>query len=201
MVTFYLVRHGQKEKVMGDPHLTQFGKAQAEHTAKFLKDKGIKQIFSGLLNRTSETANIIAKELGLDIKFDDRLRERMNWGDKKGESFEEFWDEWQKADLNRDYQPAHGYSSRESGQRMESFLSDVSKDINNDTFLIVTSGGIIGDLLRNVFLEKDLPLVMNKISKARYLEILECSVTIVKKDKNLILEKTGNISHLSTLLA
>lgn len=197
MVTFYLIRHGQKEKVMGDPFLTEVGQLQAKYTGKFLKDKGIKQIFASSLKRTFETANIIAKELNLEVKTDDRLRERMNWGDKKAESFEEFWNEWQKTDLNRDYQPIHGYSSKESGRRLESFLQDVSKNLNDEVMLVVTHGGVIGDLLRNVFSEKDLPFVINEASKARYIDILECSITIIKKDKELIVEKIGDISHLS----
>lgn len=196
MVTFYLVRHGQKEKLIGDPPLSQVGKKQAEHTAKFLKTKQIKFIFTSPFKRTSETASIIAKELGVEVKTDERLRERMNWGDKIGESFEEFISEWQKTDLDRDYQPSHGYSSKESGHRLESFLQDISKGIDDDIILVVTHGGIIGDLLRNVFLEKDLPFVTNEISKARYIEILECSITILKKDKELIPGKIGDISHL-----
>jgi broad specificity phosphatase PhoE len=197
MVTFYLVRHGQKEGNAGDPHLDNLGKIRAEHTVNFFKNKQIKKIFASPLNRTMETANIIAVKLGLTIKSDNRLRERINWGDKEGESYDEFWKEWQKTDLDRDYRPTNGYSSKESGRRMESFLNDVSKNIKNGAVLVVTSGGIIGDLLRNMFPEKDLPLVINKKSKARYIEILECSVTIIKKDKNFILEKIGDTSHLS----
>lgn len=197
MVTFYLIRHGQKEGSAGDPHLSKFGKIKTKHTAKFLKDKQIKQIFASPFNRTKETADIIAQELDLKINIDDRLRERMNWGDKKNESYEEFWKEWQKTDLDRDYRPSHGYSSKEAGRRLELFIQDSLKDANsNDAFLIVTHGGIIGDLLRNIFSEKDLPLVINEASKAKYLEILECSITIIKKDKDFVLEKIGDISHL-----
>ena len=38
---FYFIRHGQKEKMMGDPGLTELGRNQAEYTAKFLVDKEI----------------------------------------------------------------------------------------------------------------------------------------------------------------
>ncbi len=196
MVTFYLIRHGQKETLIGDPPLSEIGKKQAKHTAKYLKNKQIQRIFASPHKRTKETANIIARELGLSVKLDDRLIERMNWGDKRGESFEEFWDEWQKTDLNRDYQPSHGCSSKESGRRLEFFLHDISSGLNNSVILVVTHGGTIGDLLRNVFSEKDLPLATNEISKARYVEILECSITTIKKDKKFILEKIGDITHL-----
>jgi broad specificity phosphatase PhoE len=197
MTTIYFVRHGQKENIAGDPSLTQVGREQAKHTAKFLKDKQIRQVFTSPFKRTTETAKIIARELGLKIKTDDRLTERINWGEKRGESYREFWEEWQKTGLDRDYQPSHGFSSRESGRRLESFLKDVLRDsTGNDTILIVAHGGIIEDLLFNIFPKEDLPLTTNKISKVRYIEILECSVTILRKDKNFAIEKIGDISHL-----
>lgn len=196
MVTFYLIRHGQKEGGSGDPSLDKNGQMRTRHTAKFLKNKQISQIFASPFKRAIETADIIAKELGLDMEVDDRLRERMNWGDKEGENYKEFWREWQKTDLDRDYQPSHGYSSRECGRRLKSFLEDVSKNFNNNTILVVTHGGTIGDLLRNVFLEKNLPLITNETSKAMYILIPECSVTILKKNKDFTVEKIGDISHL-----
>jgi broad specificity phosphatase PhoE len=197
MVTFYIIRHGQKEGRSGDPSLDNVGKTKARATAEFLKDKQIKQIFSSPLKRTMDTAKIIAKELGLKVNVDSRLYERLNWGDRKGESYDDFWKEWQKTDLDRDYRPNYGYSSKESGQRLESVLQDIARDSRgNGNFLIVTSGGIIGDLLRNIFPEKILPLKTNETSGAKYIEILECSVTVIKKDKSYILEKIGNISHL-----
>lgn len=176
--------------------MNKIGETKTKATAKFLKDKQIRQIFASPLNRTRDTANIIAKELGLKIKIDERLRERINWGDKRGESYEEFWAEWQKTDLDRDYQPSHGYSSRESGRRIEELLHEVSQTIDGGAVLAVTSGGIIGDLLRNIFPEKSLPLIINKESKAKYIEILECSITILKKDKDFSVEKIADISHL-----
>ncbi|MBI2033471.1 MAG: histidine phosphatase family protein, partial [Candidatus Levybacteria bacterium] len=151
MVTFYLIRHGQKETVMGDPSLSQVGRKQAEYTGKFFKDKKIERIYASPFKRTAETASIISKELNLDIAFDERLRERMNWGSKENETLEDFIKEWQKTDLDRDYQPHHGFSSRESGRRLESFLDEISKELTEGIVLAVTHGGIIGDLLRNVF--------------------------------------------------
>jgi broad specificity phosphatase PhoE len=201
MITFYLIRHGQKEGHSGDPKLDNVGKIKAKATAKFLKYKHIKQIYASPLSRTMETASLIANELGLEVKIDQRLYERLNWGDRKGETYDNFWKEWQKTDLDRDYKPSHGYSSRESGQRLESVLQDITRDSRgNGNFLIVTSGGIIGDLLKNIFPEKILPLKTNETSGAKYIEILECSITVIRKDEGYILEKSGDLSHLSPTL-
>jgi broad specificity phosphatase PhoE len=67
MVTFYIIRHGQKEGHSGDPALNSIGKIKAKATAKFLKDKQIKQIYASPLSRTMDTANVIAKELGVKV--------------------------------------------------------------------------------------------------------------------------------------
>lgn len=197
MITFFLIRHGQKEEGFGDPPLTNVGVRQAEYTAKYLKDKNIEYIYSSPLKRTIQTAKIIAKELYLEVSIDERLRERMNWGDKPNKTFDEFTQEWRKTDLDRDYQPTHGDSSRKAGQRLESFLHDVSKSILQGTILVVTCGGVIGDFLRNVFPEKDLPILKDEVSQARYIDILNCSITVVEKDHNrFLLKQVGVVSHL-----
>lgn len=194
----YLIRHGQKERMMGDPPLSAVGVAQAETTAKYFKDKNIEGIHSSPLRRTAETAGIIADKLKLTVKTNNRLRERMNWGDLQGESFDEFMEEWIKTDRNRQYQPIHGDSSYHAGKRMEDFLNSIKEDKN---ILVVTHGGIIGDLLRNLFPDKSLPTVENREAEIKYLEILECSITILKKGKaGFSLEKVGDISHLSVPL-
>lgn len=197
MNLFYLLRHAQKERTPGDPPLTKVGIQQAEVTADYFKNKNIQKIYSSPLKRTLQTAAIITKELSLDVKTDQRLRERMNWGDKKNETFSEFWNEWQKTDLDRKYQPTHGDSSYNAGRRMESFIESMFKIINKGNILVVTHGGVIGDLLRNIFKENDLPLVKNKESQARYIEILECSITILrKKQAKFQLDQVGMISHI-----
>ncbi len=82
----YFVRHGETESnaqgVRQGPggSLTQRGREQALATAKrFPKQKGSPQIiFSSPFQRTKETAEIIAKELNLKIKYMDLLKERKN---------------------------------------------------------------------------------------------------------------------------
>lgn len=196
MSLFYLLRHAQKERTPGDPSLTKIGIQQAKITARYFQNKNIQKVYVSPLNRTLQTASIIAQELNLKIAIDHRLRERMNWGDKENESFEQFMHEWTKTDLDRKYQPTHGDSSYNAGKRMESFIKEVS-NIYDKNILVVTSGGVIGDLLRNIFSDKDLPLVTNRETKARYLEILECSITILKKEQNKFkLDQVGMISHI-----
>lgn len=197
MLKFYLIRHGEKKKIQGDPSLTILGQKQAETTGEFFINKNIDYIFTSPSKRTIQTADIIAKKLGLSATKDKRLKERMNWGDKQGETLEEFIMEWQKTDIDRNYQPPHGDSSIVTGNRLKSVLDELSMKYNHANTLIVTHGGTIGDLLRNEFHEKDLVFLTNPISKARYIDILECSITIVNKNGNkYLLETLGNRRHI-----
>ena len=64
--------------------------------------------------------------------------------------------------------------------------------------LIVTHGGTIGYLLRQLFTEKVIDHKTEPSSGARYIDILECSVTTIKKsDDKYELLKLEDISHLS----
>jgi broad specificity phosphatase PhoE len=82
----YFVRHGQTESnVAGvrqgeEGSLTQKGREQALATAKrFPKEKGRPQvIYASPYVRTRETAEIIANELNLKIKYTNLLKERKN---------------------------------------------------------------------------------------------------------------------------
>lgn len=84
----YFIRHGQSEtnikKIFSgqrnDCILTDEGRNQARLVAQSLKDKNIKieKIFHSSLKRTTETAKIIAEELGYnseDLLIDDRIIE------------------------------------------------------------------------------------------------------------------------------
>jgi broad specificity phosphatase PhoE len=64
--TIYLVRHAEKaEAPADDPALTPAGQKRAECLAQVLKDAGIKQIYVTDTKRTQQTAEPVAKALGL----------------------------------------------------------------------------------------------------------------------------------------
>lgn len=82
----YFVRHGESEQNAqnirqgAEGPLSEKGRAQALETAqKFPHEKGSPQIiYASPYERTRETAEIIAKELGLKVKYSDLLVERRN---------------------------------------------------------------------------------------------------------------------------
>lgn len=49
--------------------------------------------------------------------------------------------------------------------------------------MFVTHGGTIGDLLRTLFPCNELPIIHNKKTGAKYIEILPGSVTVLEKEE------------------
>lgn len=66
----YFVRHAEKSlEIKNDPPLTPEGVARAEDLANTLKRKGIQRIYSTKTVRTASTAQPLADELGIPIRF------------------------------------------------------------------------------------------------------------------------------------
>lgn len=147
MTTFYLVQHAEKQRKGGDPGLTVTGRAQALWTGSCLRGKGIDQVWTSPSRRARETAEIIAAVLGLPVRTDARLRERMTWDGVL--PLASYWADWEKSTEQRDFRPALGDSSREAGARFQSFLADHSAD--HGRMVVVSHGGVTVDLLRNVY--------------------------------------------------
>lgn len=197
MISFYLVRHGEKEAIPFDPPLTALGTKQAQATAQYLKGIEFKEIIASPKSRAKQTAEIIAKLHSLPVNTDERLVERMEW--EKDESLDEFIAEWNKTDINRSYSPRKGISSSNNGERVKGFLEEIAEKHKDGNILVVTHGGTIGDLLRNLFIEGVIEHKIEPLTGARYVEILECAITRIRKNKNKYeLLAIGDVSHLLT---
>ncbi|MGW1973892.1 histidine phosphatase family protein, partial [Streptomyces tubercidicus] len=110
MTVFHLVQHAEKERLPGDPGLTEAGRRQAARTADRLWHLGVRAVFTSPLRRARETAAPIASRSGLPVQEDVRLRERMNWDSSR--SAEDFLRDWAASVEDRDFLPASGDSSR-----------------------------------------------------------------------------------------
>ncbi len=93
MTTIYLLRHGQYEPHDGilpyrlsDFHLSQKGKEDVHELATKLSSKPIVAVYTSPLERTFETAIILAKSFGLTPIIDERLLEVRSpaQGEKEG---------------------------------------------------------------------------------------------------------------------
>jgi broad specificity phosphatase PhoE len=181
----HFIRHGKRDRQQsGDPGLTAAGRTEAGVLAAALAVENVATVYSSPLARARETAKIIATTLGLTVVNDERLRERMNWGDIVDQPFDEFIAQWERCSQDRDYQPPVGDSSRAAGQRLASFAADCHQPIAAQSVVAVTHGGVLADFLRTVFTPAELDRVRPAFSLAPYSgEVIpECSVTTLVYD-------------------
>lgn len=161
---YFILRHGQtiyqtKKKKFVYPRpkrflvpLTEKGKNQIKIAAKKLKKEKIDLIYSSDFLRTRQTAEIIAKELGLKINpvrkrgflngvnFDKRLRD-VNLGIYHGKTKEEFYRDYLRGSKERFYQkPKGGESWNDVKRRMLSFIKEIDKKYKNKNILIISHG-------------------------------------------------------------
>jgi len=153
MTVVYLVQHGEKERLPGDPGLTAVGRQQATRTGRWLRGRGVQTLCTSPLRRARETAACIASVTGLTAQPDARLRERLNWdGSMPVEAFLALWD---RMSQDRDFAPGKEESSRQAGARLQAFLAGPPG--TPGPVAAVTHGGITTDLLRNLLGDDALP--------------------------------------------
>ena len=151
MTTLLLVRHGETEwnrvgrwQGHSDTVLNDFGREQAGRLARELADVDV--VYSSDLARARETAEILAEPLGLEVRFDPRLRERSFGA----------WEGLNTAEIEAKFGEAHarwltGESAGaddaepfgEFGARVRDFLGDIVARHPEETVLVVGHGGSI----------------------------------------------------------
>jgi broad specificity phosphatase PhoE len=153
VTTIYLVQHGDKERMPGDPGLTELGKGQAAVTARWLQRTGLHALYTSPLRRARETAKPIGHATGLVIQVDSRLRERLNWDGSQ--TFDAFLADWDRSAKDRDLVLGNGESSRSAGERLRVFLAGLAGA--SGPVAVVSHGGVTTDLLRTLLGDDGLP--------------------------------------------
>ncbi len=146
---YILLRHGetryQAKKLdilypkdeNSDISITENGKKKIKIVAKELKNKGIDLIYSSDYFRTKQTSKIVAEELGLDVKFDSRFID-TNFGvfhGKTGEEYRKFFSDKKERFSKR---PVQGENWRDVGKRVIAVITEIEKEYNGKTILIVS---------------------------------------------------------------
>ena len=149
----YLMRHG------ADPSdryggwstygLTEKGREQVHNAKSQLCDKGIKKIYSSDLVRAKETAEIVAKELALEITYLPQFREANNGllaGMLKTEAVEKYPGMyWNALDWTENW--PGGESPEQFFQRIQSAWREFKSQVGEDNVLLVSHGGVMNIIL------------------------------------------------------
>jgi broad specificity phosphatase PhoE len=151
VTTLLLARHGETDwnrdgrwQGQSDTPLNELGREQARELAESLD--GIDAVYSSDLARARETAEIVAARLGLEIKVDERLRER-SFGAWEGLTMEEIERRYEQAHGRWRAGEGHGADDAETfdafAARVHSFLEEVLRRHPDETVLVVGHGGSI----------------------------------------------------------
>ncbi len=147
------VRHGEAmsnikgilDSETNDPEngLTAAGKKTTHDCAASLTREHASIIFSSPIRRTKETAEILSPALGIEIKFDERIRE-IGSGELEGKTIKKFLAA--RGPLNNWYSDSpHGIESfMHMKARLISFMEDLLKEYRGRTVIVVTHGNVIG---------------------------------------------------------
>ncbi|HQT77121.1 MAG: histidine phosphatase family protein [Rhodospirillales bacterium 20-64-7] len=99
-IAFWFLRHGETDwNAQGlsqgnvDIPLNETGLAQARSAALLLRNRGVTSILSSPLSRAKDTADIVARELGLPVDVDEGLRE-VSFGVQEGKPMSEWFAAW-----------------------------------------------------------------------------------------------------------
>lgn len=159
---YYILRHGQtiyqtkKKKIIypfGDKPpipLTKKGERQIKNAAKKLKRYKIDLIYSSDFYRTRQSAEVVARELGVKkIFFDKRLRD-VNLGIYHGGKKEDFYRDFPSILSRFSKRPKKGESWQDVQKRVLACLKDLEKKYKGKNILIVSHGDPLWLLERKI---------------------------------------------------
>lgn len=196
----YLIRHvettwNEKKVLQGqlDSSLTEKGMEQAKKLSNRMIKINPDSFYSSNLKRASETANIINKFIKKDITLLPEMSER-HWGIFQGANWQKiktFFPKQYKYYRNdtKNYVIPNGESYKQVFNRSINCLLDLIHETEDQKIAIVTHGGIISILIREIL---SLPY-----DSYRKLLISNSSITkLVYNDFGFSIVSIGDIAHL-----
>lgn len=200
--TLFLVRHGETELTPsrtfsgGDgsnPPLSSHGRWQAERAAEALRGLEICAIYSSPLERTRQTAQQIADELGLPVQIEERLLE-VRFGEWDGLLFSqvrerdpELVEKWLQSS---DVVPPNGESYDHMAKRVDEAVAEIIHRHQEQRVLLVSHSTPIRHILRQTL---EAP-----VHSAHRLEAMPCSISVAAywPDGTSLVRAVNDTSHL-----
>ena len=155
MTVFHLLRHGERAsqqvligRLPGIP-LTERGRAEIASVAERLAGEQIAAIYSSPLQRTRETAEIVAERLGLPVAICEDLTE-LDFGEWTGSTFDQIRGDprWRPWSTHRSLaRIPGGESMREVQRRSVEALFEIGERHPEDTVVLVSHGDVIRAML------------------------------------------------------
>jgi isoleucyl-tRNA synthetase len=184
---YWAMRHGESENIAFDIidsgnqhfHLTAKGKQQVEVAAKKIKD--IDLIFASDLDRTKETAEIIAKTMGSKaIHYDERLRE-INLGSLSGTRGGAYQKLLPTQEERFEERPVESSESlRDVRARTWNFLKEIEEKHHDKNVLIVSHEDTIWMLSEVALGLSEERTIGQKDVEGNFIDPAECVPLIVK---------------------
>lgn len=152
-----LARHGETEwnrvgrwQGHADPPLNETGRRQAAELGDRIRHEPIAAVYSSDLRRASETARVVADQLGLPVVEDAALRE-IDVGSWSGltradvaAQFPDGFARWQAGEIGHD-----GETREQLTERVGAAVERIARAHEGETVLVVTHGGAIRALRRH----------------------------------------------------
>ena len=156
MGVFHLLRHGEHGLLgkvlagrMPGVGMTERGRAEIASQAERLASEKIAAIYASPLQRTRESAEIVAARLGLPIQFRDDLLE-LDFGEWTGATFDSIRADrrWQAWSTQRSLAAIPGGESmRQVQQRVVAALLELNERHLHETVVLVSHGDVIRAVL------------------------------------------------------
>src|SRR6266508_3785156 len=163
----FLLRHGESVDDIEDAYggiadfpLTDNGRSTAQELANKLSSSGIEVLYSSPYRRASETAEIVSKVLGCQIKTIKNLRERNSYGVLSGINKAKAKEIFRGVLSSLTGKPGDYYSEElvagaesvtEFDSRVKEAFEDIVKDANHHGVIgIVTHGNVTRSIYKNI---------------------------------------------------
>ncbi|OGE84017.1 MAG: hypothetical protein A3B10_04110 [Candidatus Doudnabacteria bacterium RIFCSPLOWO2_01_FULL_44_21] len=193
--TFYFSRHGESEKNVKEIvstqikydkfDLTKEGVERAERLATEAKKRKIDLIFTSDFLRTKQTAEIVGKQLGVEVVVDERLRE-INVGEFEGKTETEYqqqfalkYDRWTQS-------PKGGENWNQVQKRMVEVVEEINQHFEGKNILIIGHADPLWLLQQYYGSERPYPA---------YAQVYELDVSIIDLHRPYIDEVVLKCAH------